>query len=1086
MGCLTRSCVWKILLFLLAALTSYSSGQVVSTISIPANSCCSVDVNSHTNRVYTSGGASPGQALTMIDGNKNAVVRILGVGSTARVNPITGKVYAAAVFSPAQGFLVYDGATGNLLKTVTTFDCPVSAGVDSAANRIWGGSQCGGGNDPVFAIDGSTDNLLEPPGRIGSGGVMGYVVVNPVTHIAYIFPSGVSKRIDPNGFNVTVNPFGGMVTAVDPVRNRLYASDQKTNHIQVIDGTTNGVLATFPGSGFAAVNPTANRVYVADNLSHSVLVVDSASSTQLGTIPIAGKASLGEITVNSTTGMLYLATIQGTTATLLVIKDNVSSGSAAKQQVVIKLAGSGSGDVASVPAGVTCDATTNECTGSFSPGVAIALTAAPAASSNFVGWNGCDSVAGVKCTINLVATKTPTPVGPIRPLGPPTAAIAVTPKIVTVTFALANGSLTVTLSGAGPGTVSSIPAGISCGTPAPGTPPLTACANNFAKGTRVTLTAVPGEGSTFGGWTGCDSVSGLTCSVTLTSSRAVSMNFLSTPVGGPAPTNSLIVQRSGGGAGTVTSVLPGALGNPPINCTTQCTSTFNIGSKVTLTATPGANSVFGGWTGCDSVAGLSCTVAITAGPQKIVTVAFTSGNTSLTAQLAGPGFGTVSSLPAGISCGAPAPGTLPLNACTNSFAKGTKVVLTGVPGASSTFGGWKGCDSTSWINCTVTLNAPRTVSVDFLSTPFGAPPPTNSLIVQRSGTGTGTVENVLPGAVGVPPINCTTQCTSTFAIGAQVSLLATPGANSTFGGWTGCESATGTLCKVTVTAGPATIVTANFQMGNTALTVQRMGSGSGTVGSTPAGIACGSPAPQTPPLTQCVNSFAKGTKVVLTGVPGASTTFGGWSGCDSTSYLNCTVTLTTPRGVSVTFLSTPFGAPPSTNRIFVNRSGNGMGTITSNPLGIPAMNCTTSCNSTFNIGSQVTLWATPNAGSSFSSWTGCESVAGNMCTVTVTVGGGQTVTATFTQNQAPVGLSVLRTGTGTVAVISNPGGINCSSNLPSACQASFPGGTKVTLAATVSPTSTLAGWNGCDSVSGNTCIVTLKGPRQIFVNVNGR
>src|ERR1700682_2910281 len=299
---------------LLLLVTSHCPAQLVSTIPIPANSCCSVDVNPHTNRVFASGGASFGQAITMSAGNTSKVIKTLGTGSTARVNPVTNKVYAGAVFSPSGGFLVYDGTTGNLITTISAFDCPIAAAVDPATNRIWGAAQCGAQNDAVFAISGSTDTLLKPPGRIGSGGVMGSVVVNPVTHIAYIAPSAVSKRVDPASFAVSVNPFSGLVMAADPVQNRLYATDQKSNHIQVIDGSTHAILTTFPGSGSVAVNATLDRVYVADNLSHSVLVVDGAGSKQLGSIPVPGTASFGDIAVNSTTGLLYLATIQGTTA----------------------------------------------------------------------------------------------------------------------------------------------------------------------------------------------------------------------------------------------------------------------------------------------------------------------------------------------------------------------------------------------------------------------------------------------------------------------------------------------------------------------------------------------------------------------------------------------------------------------------------------------------------------------------------------------------------------------------------------------------------------------------------------------------
>jgi hypothetical protein len=56
-----------------------------------------------------------------------------------------------------------------------------------------------------------------------------------------------------------------------------------------------------------------------------------------------------------------------------------------------------------------------------------------------------------------------------------------------------NHALAVAKSGAGTGTVTSSPAGISCGS---------VCSANFHFGMQVTLTATPGKGSSFAGWSG--------------------------------------------------------------------------------------------------------------------------------------------------------------------------------------------------------------------------------------------------------------------------------------------------------------------------------------------------------------------------------------------------------------------------------------------------------------------------------------------------------------------------------------------------------------------------------------------------------
>src|SRR5947209_17379528 len=68
------------------------------------------------------------------------------------------------------------------------------------------------------------------------------------------------------------------------------------------------------------------------------------------------------------------------------------------------------------------------------------------------------------------------------------------------------------------GTVTSSPAGISCGTGG------TACVQSYDSGTQVTLTAAAATGYVFTGWSGACSGTGA-CSVTLSSSKTVTPSF---------------------------------------------------------------------------------------------------------------------------------------------------------------------------------------------------------------------------------------------------------------------------------------------------------------------------------------------------------------------------------------------------------------------------------------------------------------------------------------------------------------------------------------------------------------------------------
>jgi len=149
-------------------------------------------------------------------------------------------------------------------------------------------------------------------------------------------------------------------------------------------------------------------------------------------------------------------------------------------------------------------------------------------------------------------------------------------------------SLSVIRAGAGTGSVSSSPPGISCGTD---------CSEPYDSGTSVTLTASPASGSTFNGWNGCDAVSGATCTVTMSASRSVTATF-------DLQRFILTVNRAGMGSGSVSSSPPG------ISCGTDCSEAYAADTVVTLTATPSPLSIFTDWSGCDTVSGATCTVTM--------------------------------------------------------------------------------------------------------------------------------------------------------------------------------------------------------------------------------------------------------------------------------------------------------------------------------------------------------------------------------------------------------------------------------------------------------------------------------------------
>ncbi len=268
---------------------------------------------------------------------------------------------------------------------------------------------------------------------------------------------------------------------------------------------------------------------------------------------------------------------------------------------------------------------------------------------------------------------------------------------VTATFAPIQYALTITKTGTGGGTVTSSPSGINCGA---------TCTASYDTGTQVTLSASPAAGSTFVGWSGGGCAGTGTCVVTMDAATTVTADF------SLIPQFDLTVSKSGTGAGTVTSAPAG------INCGATCTAPFDDATVVTLTAAAAAGSTFDGWSGGGCTGTGTCAVTLTAA--TTVTADFSLiPQFDLTVTKTGTGAGTVTSAPAGITCG---------TTCTAPFNSGTVVTLTAAATVGSTFDGWSGGGCTGTSTCAVTMDAaqplpPTSVSSRSSTSPCRRPAP---------------------------------------------------------------------------------------------------------------------------------------------------------------------------------------------------------------------------------------------------------------------------------------------------------------------------------------------------------------------------
>ena len=298
-------------------------------------------------------------------------------------------------------------------------------------------------------------------------------------------------------------------------------------------------------------------------------------------------------------------------------------------------------------------------------------------------------------------------------------------------------------------------------------------------------------------------------SVTATEPDLVPANNTATQTSTVVPVYKLTVALAGNGSGTVTS---DAGLDGPIACGTTCTASFLSGTSVNVFANPDASSLLQSWSGACSGNNNPCT--ITMDSDKTVTANIVLGK-KLTATLAGTGTGFVASSPDGaLQCASAS------SPCSALFLPGASIVLTGNPDANSFFGSWGGACSGTTNTCTVTMDADKSATANFI---LGM-----TLSVTLAGTGTGSVTSNSGG------INCAAgPCSAAYLPGTVVSLTAVPAGTAVFTSWSGgCTGTDPKVCNVTMNANQAVTATFNppadftIAPSSTSLTMTRGGQGS--------------------------------------------------------------------------------------------------------------------------------------------------------------------------------------------------------------------------------------------------------------------
>jgi Divergent InlB B-repeat domain len=505
-------------------------------------------------------------------------------------------------------------------------------------------------------------------------------------------------------------------------------------------------------------------------------------------------------------------------------------------------------------------------------------------------------------------------------------------------------TLGITLSVDGGGIVGTTPSGIDCPDD---------CDEHFASGTRVTFTAIAGEGWVLAGWTGAcaETPPAEPCVLDLTSDATVGANFERAPPPiGPTLTVEIV------GRGTVTSVPPG------ISCPPECFHELPSGTRVTLTATPADGSRLALWEGmCEKTAITQpCVLRPRSDETAIARFEERAGPVGPTLTVNVVGNGTVTIVePMGTAC---------RTICTDNFRSEMDLVLRADPDEGWEPASWGGAcaDTAATKPCDLHLtNTDESVTATFRRVESAA-----EWSVGVTVAGGGDVTSVPRG------IDCPGTCSASFPDVTNVTLTATPHVGWDVAGWAGACSDFEATSPCTLDLTHNVSVSARFERikWNLSVSVE----GQGAITSDPFGIEC---------RDNCTEPFADGTRVRLYAEADPGWTFSSWGGaCANTPASQpCNVEATSNLSIGAFF-----------ERIFwnlhVDVSGTGGGTVTSNPSGI---GCSNACSAQYADGTQVTLYADADAGSSFVDWGGaCDAFSSNKPCV-LEIRDALTVTAEF-------------------------------------------------------------------------------------------
>ncbi len=396
------------------------------------------------------------------------------------------------------------------------------------------------------------------------------IAVNPLTNRAYVV-NGQNQSVSvingaTNSVETTLKlPSNGSLIALNISKNKIYiVNGAFSYYMSVIDGTTNNIVnVEIPGSPWLmAADWTANRIYTLDASGFmSVFDADSNTVSTWFYVPQSPEA----IAVNPVTKKIYVSSSKYPDPSIVTIIDGtnysmstVQVGSNARNMVVDSVTNKIYALDTFRGAVWVIDGATQDTTAISIYGIPIQMALDSVTNKIFVAndWGNVYVVDGANNSVTTIpgipedqyaivadavnhevyvtgqlprvlsaidglsylASSTDIVDGPtVLDVNPVTGRVfTVQPFAYNVYVFAGLQRLTVQKAGSGAGLAAGGNGNIYCGA---------TCTYSFQPDTFTWLTATPGPGSTFSGWTGCDSAQGNACTLTVSSPRQVKATF---------------------------------------------------------------------------------------------------------------------------------------------------------------------------------------------------------------------------------------------------------------------------------------------------------------------------------------------------------------------------------------------------------------------------------------------------------------------------------------------------------------------------------------------------------------------------------